>query len=539
MSHGDRPQQNQKRLSDPPPTPQWQPRKSPPPIPSRAPETAPLSIINPATAQISAAKRRRQRRRFAVCLVCSVLMAAGIARFWGGFEPKVTTAADYTSAEVAEIVRILKEDDETRHGLLVPDSWEHHEQISVDLWEAVLGKPTAMVREDRDSAQWHYKTKDGTVVVSVVVYPQGHVNAEHVGLPFMHASNVQFSVGLGAKTIDSAALKKRIMAIREQVHSRLPPDPYVGKSAEEIRAIVRTEFDAQQEKLAREKEEADARFWGEFQAAQRAKDIAARIPLKAETEFHNDLMSFFDLRSPEREQLEKQAQDWVNRRSAALREAHEKGEDWLNLPLPSKTQVANALRAGQALPVIASAPAALSNGMGTPILDSITTATRSPSGAKVNQSVQEGRPQLPHIGPVFRIKTPWTRFYRGGEATIESVVKAQPTWKLEGIVCYGFQEEVEGTVPLFRYYRRDDGRHTYLVSDQPAEKGFRREGEGGRPMIWIWPTQQEGTVPLHRLRQPRRGWRILAVGLYERDELVASGEWIDEGRLGFVYRVGS
>ena len=120
------------------------------------------------------------------------------------------------------------------------------------------------------------------------------------------------------------------------------------------------------------------------------------------------------------------------------------------------------------------------------------------------------------------------------QQTLRRIVNSNRGYKLEGVAFYGLQKEIDGAVPLYRYLRRGDGRHTYLVGDQTPIDGYEKEGDGS-PMVWIWKSKKDETEPLYLLGAKNRDVRTLAVGEKQRDRILDTGQWRQHRMLGFAY----
>jgi len=294
-----------------------------------------------------------------VGLLCVIAIVAGLGSLFGlgglgslfGLGgPTSTTAADYTSAEVREIINILKLDDETRHGLLIPGSSAKRERISLDLWEAVLGKPDVVARYRQYGKMWTYQTKDGSVAVPIIMWRE--LGAEDVGMPWLFTGGAEFSVALGDKSVDRAALKQRILAIKRRVDKSLPKNPYEGKSPDEIRKIVSKEYDEQKRKERDRQHKADAKWQAEMDRASQERETVTKINRKADADFHDHVRDYYRFGTPERDSLSKQSNDWIERRVTALTKAWKSGKDWKNVPLPTKEAVSAAISDGKPIPVV-------------------------------------------------------------------------------------------------------------------------------------------------------------------------------------------
>ncbi|CAI8021646.1 hypothetical protein GBAR_LOCUS12817, partial [Geodia barretti] len=76
----------------------------------------------------------------------------------------------------------------------------------------------------------------------------------------------------------------------------------------------------------------------------------------------------------------------------------------------------------------------------------------------------------------------------------------------EGIQCQIYEEEVEHSVPLYRYWKSANSDHFYTTN--PKEIGTVTPGEignhGSEGIVgYCFPTEKEGTVPLYRYWNPK------------------------------------
>lgn len=94
---------------------------------------------------------------------------------------------------------------------------------------------------------------------------------------------------------------------------------------------------------------------------------------------------------------------------------------------------------------------------------------------------------------------PLYRFYHAGLGdhfyTQSSNAEGATDWKFERIECYLPSSRDNGATILYRWFGH--GNHFYTLDPQgeaAVPQGYTREGDAG----FVYPTQVEGTVPLHR-----------------------------------------
>lgn len=477
-------------------------------------------------------------------LLCLLLVVFGLAALMGLFRPSSTTAADYTTSEVQEIIRLLREDPECR-DTRIGDYFASNTN-SLELWEKVLGKPSAVVGR-KNSPDWTFSTQDGAISVHVGVdYHSGKI-------PFVESlSNGEASFGLRAnEPVDSKRLKTQILHIKRQIDPRdslafqkeLAEKWEKERAAEEAERRRRDEEEQRRQDelyaLRKAEREAEKARRLEGQRQQDAKVTERRVLLDSQRQAERE---YYNIRDnlpvgPEKDLFVEQHQEWVAGRIEAITSARAKDQDWKNLPLPEQKDVLAILIAGKTVPVVPddSPP------------EKALTSTRKPTEKRTSLSVPK-TPTSPALTtletppakipgqrePIYRIRTERKDVFRGGdEESLRRVAQSNPKWQFKGIAFYGMPNDVPGAVPLYRY-TRSGGRHTYLVGDQEPADGFRKEGEG-HPMTWIWETEKVQTVPLYLLGASGRDVRTLAIGKPERDRLMESGNWRQNRLLGFVY----
>ncbi|MBD3672762.1 MAG: hypothetical protein HUJ26_04475 [Planctomycetaceae bacterium] len=449
--------------------------------------------------------------------------------------PSSTTAADYTSAEVREIIRLLREDDECRDTRISDFSRNNN---SLELWEKILGRPVSVTGRD-DSPDWTFATKDGALSIHVGVYETPD------GVPYVGTyTNGESSIGINANDpVDSADLKRRILSIKQHI------DP-------------RDSLAFQQE--LEEKWQQEQTAWDE-QQAEEAKQLAEHSDqIREELESERDRAAadqdFIELRDampvgPEKNAFSEIQSDWIERRTAVITKARKNGalpireaafgqkEIVRELPLPDVDDVIEALRNKAPVPVdpignenkTESQPEQASHKPPDTASTADNPAPNSVPDKTGNSVPTSSLTQTANRQAVYEIDIGWKHVFRAGDReTLDRILAANPEWRLIRTAFSGLQKELSGTVPLYRYGRRNDGRHTYLVADQTPVNGFQKEGDGS-PLVWVWRDQKDGTVSLYLLGAPKRDIRTLAVGETERDRLVGTGEWREHRKLGYVY----
>lgn len=174
---------------------------------------------------------------YGIGLVCVVALGLALTNS-AGFGPHSSTAADYTSNEVREIIRLLREDTACRDTRIEDFAWNRN---SLELWEAVLGKPTA-TNGSQYSPNWTYKTSDGVVTVHV------GINNFSGDTPIVVAIGNGHALGLNANnSVDSDALKETILSIKSHVN---PVDSLAFRQS----LIEKAKEEDRQRELARQRE---------------------------------------------------------------------------------------------------------------------------------------------------------------------------------------------------------------------------------------------------------------------------------------------
>ena len=246
-------------------TPPPRPKRDggPPPRPSRDAGSPPPIARHGRKAGAS------NRRRFTtnptlilvgVGLVCLIVLGLLLSSL---ISPSSTTAADYTSAEVREIIRLLREDTECRDTRIGKHFSVHNN--SLELWERVLGKPAGVVGPE-GSPDWTFRTKDGALTIHVGLYPHD------ADVPFVRTySNGKASIGSNSnQEVDTESLKATIIGIK----SRIDPGDSLAFQQELEEKWKREEEDRLKAKAA-EQREYDAKSAKENERYQLMKDHEA------------------------------------------------------------------------------------------------------------------------------------------------------------------------------------------------------------------------------------------------------------------------
>ena len=265
------------------------------------------------------------------------------------FQPSSTTAAEYTTNEVREIIRLLREDTECRDTRLGHDFELNCN--SLELWERVLGKPAGVVGR-KDSPKWTFKTSDGVLTVGV------GVDYHSATIPFVTA------YGSGGKSfgansnqpVNSDSLKATIIAIKR----RIDPGDSLAFQKRLDEKWKREEAEEEVQRAAQQAEE--DRKNRIRQAQEQEKRLLEKDRAEAETD---SLKLGRDLPAPartDRHRIDAQLTDWVTRRAAVLALARKDGTirvqhtpDGIKYigkpPLPRAKQILAAIREGRPIPV--------------------------------------------------------------------------------------------------------------------------------------------------------------------------------------------
>jgi hypothetical protein len=90
--------------------------------------------------------------------------------------------------------------------------------------------------------------------------------------------------------------------------------------------------------------------------------------------------------------------------------------------------------------------------------------------------------------------------------------------------------------PLIELIAPSGQGRLYTLNEREAESAVRDFGFNRLrdPVAWMWPQQMPGTVPVFRLRWTQRSSYLLSGSTEERDRLVARGDFVYEGIVGYA-----
>jgi hypothetical protein len=90
--------------------------------------------------------------------------------------------------------------------------------------------------------------------------------------------------------------------------------------------------------------------------------------------------------------------------------------------------------------------------------------------------------------------------------------------------------------PLIELIAPEGQGRLYTLSEREAESAVRDFGFNRLhdPVAWMWSQQMPGTLPVFRLRWKQRISYLLSSSTDERDRLVAGGDFVYEGIVGYV-----
>ncbi len=136
------------------------------------------------------------------------------------------------------------------------------------------------------------------------------------------------------------------------------------------------------------------------------------------------------------------------------------------------------------------------------------------------------------LSPLYRMYNPngAERFYT--TSTVEKDNTVASGFNDEGIACYAFSEQVEGTVPMYRLYFSETNHNLYTSSeDERAKAKNEWNFEDKGIAFYVYPEQKEGLKPLYRLYD--HGHHLYTTSEEERNNLLAHN-WVDQGISAFV-----
>lgn len=276
----------------------------------------------------------------AVGLLLLVAVVAGVGTLFRPGGAGSTTAADYTSNEVREIVDLLRLDPACRDTRL-GDVFQE-DIISLELLDAVLGQPVSKAWNGRHHV-WVYRTADGTATITPFRVHED-VGADGETVPFLDMQGTVQVVGLDSnKPVDRKALKNTIIRIKRRFDDR------DGVEFEkELQVRLAEQRAAEEATLEAQSRELDATM----EQRRIERETATAIARKADSDFHDHIRTHFRFGTPEREALSKQSEDWIARRVEALTKAWRADEDWRGIGLPDKDAVIAAIENGERVPVL-------------------------------------------------------------------------------------------------------------------------------------------------------------------------------------------
>jgi len=449
--------------------------------------------------------------------------------------PPSSVAEDYTIHEMQRMITMLHQDPELRDSRGGPGSISGG--ISVELWERLFGKPIRVSGTERQPV-WTYRTANGTMRF-VIIYAgdgpdAGRFAARELGT---HSLGPE-------RTVDGEGLRAFILRMK--------------KSLDPTDSLAKYQVYAAKQKAEEEKRQAEwEQDLNESSAADEEKALLSKDQFVA-------LHEWDDLRpaghTPAgKALLESQAEDWMDRRAAAITEARHAGEivverSWDGtpsykgeLPLPTAEQVAVAIINGDRLPVAPSEQVSHGEEQGGDLSDmgdsGDKVAGNSPEkpetqATETDTDAQPGdvaaAPSLRRV-PIYRINLGKSYFYTTGTTQqVTNQMKGMGRWKVEGVIGYSLAEPNKSTVPLLRFVNEKGTVHRYMV---PPHEDFPNFEADGDPLGWIWPadkTDVRGTVPLYFMGPKDSENYTLAGGEVERDLLLKRG-WVQHRKLGYIY----
>ncbi len=381
---------SKKQRMTPPPRPK---RKSTPP-PVRGTGSPPP---HPKTKKRSSSNRKS---RFAskqmvvvggIGLFCIGILITGAMSFSGLVSAKPTTAMDYTSNEVREIMKLLRYDAACRDTRL--GDYFQEDKISLELLNAVLGQPVSKAgRYPR--LIWTYRTSDGSATITPFTVHEIGGRMPEGTIPFLDMQGTVKTIGLNSNhPVDREALKKTILQIKSRFddgdgeklyQQRL--EQYKKELADEKAETLR-----RNEQDQKERNERNARMAAEKNARQAKRreqqrmqdeEVAKRtISLEIQKKAYND---YYDIRDDlpfgaTKNKFAEQSEEWIKQRKEILESAQKNNNDWKSLSLPTKKVISTAIANGRPIPVVGTKTSGSSSAQQKPILSNDkTTANTKP-----------------------------------------------------------------------------------------------------------------------------------------------------------------
>lgn len=443
-------------------------------------------------------------------LVVCVLLVFSVA--W--FRPPSSVAEDYSIDEIQRMHYLIQTKPELTDSRLGSNFRVGH--VSVELWRRLFGEPIEKTGL-KERPKWTYQCANGTItyLIRLPKSSEGEV-------PYLLAKEISTKQTGPERLVDSDRLLTTMLRIKKSI------DP--ADSVKFEKELIAQQNAENKKRQAEFREELNQNTAFENEKALLAKDQFVA------------LNEWDDLRpashTPAGKALsESQAEDWMDRRAAAIARARQTGEivverSWDGapnykgkLPLPTPEQIAAAINSGDVLPII---PEQTTNG-------SVATKESSDDLEAANMPPSTVKPQ--NLVTIHRVKFTNTPDHRGNAVWVgkeENMrVNRGPmgNWLYDRPVARIFSREIEGTVPLAIHFKDGKG-HTYTVGVAPPD-GY---SEPGKTLGWIWPEEREDTMPLYHMKFETEGFYsyTLVTGIENREELEDDG-WEEIGLLGYVY----
>lgn len=136
---------------------------------------------------------------------------------------------------------------------------------------------------------------------------------------------------------------------------------------------------------------------------------------------------------------------------------------------------------------------------------------------------------------VFRFfnKKKGTYFFTASETEKDEIIaKLGKEWAFEGEVFKVFGSNAEGSTPVFRFFNKKKNIHFFTASETEKEELIKKAGDTWRfegEAYNVFSAEVEGTVPVFRLFNKKKGTHLFTTSASERDKLKADKNWRDEG----------